>query len=212
MLDLILPAGAAWAQVLDDRDAPALLPQEAALTRDMAPGRLREFTTVRGCARQALARLGEPPGPILPGPRGEPRWPAGVVGSMTHCAGYRAAAVARRSELPTLGIDAEPHRALDPGVLTAVSLPQERTRLAALRLRSPGIHWDRLLFSVKESVFKAWYPLTSRPLGFEEADVSLFPDGRWHAHLRVLGPAPRGFAGRWLSTGPLLLTATAEPL
>jgi 4'-phosphopantetheinyl transferase EntD len=35
--------------------------------------------------------------------------------------------------------------------------PEERELLATL----PGpVHWDRLLFSAKESVYKAWYPLT----------------------------------------------------
>ncbi|MFI5527827.1 4'-phosphopantetheinyl transferase [Kitasatospora sp. NPDC051853] len=213
MIGGLLPAAAAWAESTADGEDAELLPEEAALTGRMAPGRLREFTAVRACARRALAGLGEPPAPILPGPRGEPRWPAGLVGSMTHCAGYRAAVVARRTDLPTLGIDAEPRAPLGPGLLDAVSLPAERTRLATLHRRAPELPWDRLLFSVKESVFKAWYPLTHRPLGFEEADVTLVPDGTWHAHLRLPAAprAPRSFAGRWAATDTHVLTATARP-
>ncbi len=55
-----------------------------------------------------------PPAPILPGQRGAPRWPAGVVGSMTHCAGYRAAVVARADEVTSLGVDAERRAAAGP--------------------------------------------------------------------------------------------------
>ncbi|MER5867404.1 4'-phosphopantetheinyl transferase superfamily protein [Kitasatospora sp. NPDC002040] len=213
MIEALLPAAVAWSEAVEGDDTAQLLPAEAALTERMVPGRLREFTAVRACARRALARLGEPPAPILPGPRGEPRWPAGLVGSMTHCTGYRAAVLARRTDLPTLGIDAEPRAPLGPGLLEAVSLPAERTRLATLHRRDPGLPWDRLLFSAKESIFKAWYPLTHRNLGFEEADVVLSPDGTWHAHLRVPAApgAPRAFTGRWAATAALLLTATAEP-
>ena len=70
---------------------------------------------------------------------------------------------------------------------------------------SPGTCWDRLLFSAKESVYKAWFPLTRRWLGFEEADITIDPaDGTFTA--RLLVPAPvaggsplTGFTGRWLA-------------
>ncbi|MFE0464376.1 4'-phosphopantetheinyl transferase [Kitasatospora sp. NPDC058965] len=212
MIGSILPGSVAWAESFGDVGSADLHPAEQELAATMVPVRRREFRTGRDCARRALGRLGLPPGPVLAGPRGEPRWPAGVVGSLTHCPGYRAAVVARRSDLPVLGIDAEPHRPLPPGVWSAVSLPQERARHGALRQLHPGIHWDRALFSAKEAVFKAWYPLTGRPLEFEEADVTLSPDGTWRARLRLLadGTPLHGFAGRWLVAEGLLLTATAE--
>ncbi|MEV4615462.1 4'-phosphopantetheinyl transferase superfamily protein [Kitasatospora sp. NPDC049258] len=216
MISLVLPGAVAWAESFGEHGEGRLLPQEERLTTAMVPARRAEFTAVRACARQALGRLGLPPVPILPGPRGEPRWPRGIVGSMTHCAGYRAAAVARGSDLPVLGIDAEPHQPLPPGVLTAVSLPQERSRRHALRRADPGIHWDRLLFSAKEAVFKAWYPMTGRPLDFADADVVLTPDGTWWARLRLPhppgAPHPRGFTGRWLVSDGLVLTAATAPL
>ncbi|MGH3416365.1 MAG: 4'-phosphopantetheinyl transferase family protein, partial [Actinocrinis sp.] len=122
--------------------------------------------------RQGLARLGRPPAPILPGDHGAPQWPDGVVGSMTHCAGYRAAVVANRADLITIGVDAEPHDALPPEVLDTVTLPEERAQLARLVARHPGVHWDRLLFSAKESVYKAWFPLTRRWLDFDQAGIA----------------------------------------
>ena len=47
--------------------------------------------------------------------------------------------------------------------------------LAALARAVPLTHWGRLLFSAKEAVYKAWYPLTGRWLGFEEARLTIDP-------------------------------------
>jgi 4'-phosphopantetheinyl transferase EntD len=151
--------------------------------------------------------------PIVPGLRGAPQWPPGVVGSITHCAGYRASAVARDHEVVTIGLDAEPHDRLPGGVLDAVSSPGERARLAELAAARPDVCWDRMLFCVKESVYKAWFPLTSRWLGFEDASVDIDPvGGTFTARLLTSGPAVNGtaltgFEGRWLVSNGLIATA-----
>jgi hypothetical protein len=77
--------------------------------------RRREFGTARACARRALADLGRVPAPIVRGEKGAPVWLDGVVGSITHCAGYRGAAVAEARDVRALGIDAEPHGKLPDG-------------------------------------------------------------------------------------------------
>jgi 4'-phosphopantetheinyl transferase EntD len=214
VIERILPATAVTADASgDDDDESGLLPAEAAVVRGAVPKRRREFAAVRRCARRALGTLGCPPAPLLPGLRGAPGWPAGVVGSMTHCAGYRAAAVARAADLLAVGIDAEPHAPLPDGVLEAVAGPAERAGLAGLGAAVPGVCWDRLLFSAKESVYKAWFPLTGRPLGFEDAELTPRPDGTFAARLLVPGPIVAGreltgFTGRWLTADGLVLTAT----
>ncbi len=208
MIEEIVPATVACAEAFDDPPDAVLFPQEAALITRAVDKRRREFTTGRACARTALGRLGVPAQPILTGERGAPRWPSGIVGSITHCDGYRAAAVARARDAATIGLDAEPDAALPGGVLDLVSLPAERARLAALAATAPGVCWDRLLFSAKESVYKAWFPLTRRWLGFEEADVTIGTDGTFTARLlTATAPAPGVFAGRWLAASGLLLTA-----
>ncbi|MFG1949346.1 4'-phosphopantetheinyl transferase [Nonomuraea sp. NPDC048826] len=190
----------------DDLDVPLFPEEEALLTRSVEKRR-REFTTVRACARAALGRLDVPPSPILPGLRGAPIWPSGIVGSMTHCDGYRACAVARKTEVLTLGIDAEPNRPLPDGVLDTVSDAAERAWIAGLLRADPRISWDRLLFSAKEAVYKAWFPLTRRWLGFEDATVTVRPDERtFHARLLVDGPVS-GFTGRWTVSRGLVVTA-----
>ena len=229
LLEGLLPHQVRWAQaVIPEQPAgldPAaagypetieagLFPEEREHIAQSVAKRRAEFAAVRRCARRALRELGFPPVPILPGEQREPRWPEGVVGSMTHCAGYCAAAVARTGEVPVLGIDAEVHAPLPEGVLDLISLESERNRLAVLADGGPAsVHWDRVLFSAKESVYKAWFPLTRRWLGFEQADIELRLDGTFEARLLADpgdGVGPRGFAGRWAVSSGLIATAIGE--
>ena len=196
VIEEILPAGVACAEAFTDRLDVALFPEEEALIAKAVVKRRREFTTGRDCARTALAALGVPPAPILPGERGAPQWPQGYAGSITHCAGYRAAAVASTREVLAIGVDAEPDEVLPDGVLDHVTLPGERARLRDLAAAAPGTSWDRLLFSAKESVYKAWFPATRQWLGFEGADITIDPvQRRRGGH----GPAQRRDSGHGLS-------------
>ena len=210
MIAELLPAEVAAEDIIGLDPAAALLPEEEELVARAVEKRRLEVTNVRTAARRALARIGVPPVPILRGERGAPQWPAGVVGSMTHTAGYCAAAVADIGKIRSVGIDAEEHAELPGGVLDAVSLPDERAMLARL---GTGAHWDRLLFSAKESVYKAWFPLTRRWLGFEEALISIDPDGTFRAKILIDGttadgsPALTGFDGRYLVRDGYVLTA-----
>ncbi|MFO1059858.1 MAG: 4'-phosphopantetheinyl transferase superfamily protein [Dongiaceae bacterium] len=214
MIEALLPPGVACSEIRGGDPGAALLPEEAALLGRAVEKRVREFTEGRHCARMALRRLGLPAAPILRGEGREPLWPAGIVGSITHCEGYRAAAVARASAAATLGIDAEIHAPLPQGVARMVLVEEERDWLA----RAPeGICWDRVIFSAKESVFKAWWPLARRWLDFGQAAIALQPEaGRFEARLLVEAPVIEGrplagFAGRWLVEDGLVLTAIALP-
>jgi 4'-phosphopantetheinyl transferase EntD len=220
----ILPAGVAFAEEFADAPDVLLFAEEQALIVGAVEKRRREFATGRHCARTALGALGVPPAPLLRGTAGAPLWPRGIVGSITHCAGYRGAAVARARAVLTIGIDAEPDQALTDDVLALVARPAERARLHALTSTAPGVCWDRLLFSAKESVYKAWFPLTRRWLGFHDADITInaadadaeAAGGTFEARLLVppppIGGAPlAGFEGRWLARGGVLLTAITVP-
>jgi 4'-phosphopantetheinyl transferase EntD len=206
----LLPPQAELAEVFEDPPVVDLFPEERALIAlATSDERRREFATVRMCARTALARLRVAPVRVLPRggveawARHAPSWPDGIVGSMTHCQGYRAAAVARDDVLASLGIDAEPHAPLPAGVIGGVALPDERRHLARLARSHPQVAWERVLFSAKESVYKAWFPLTGRWLGFLDCAVAPDPDsGTFTAALRVPGPVVAGarvdrFTGRW---------------
>jgi 4'-phosphopantetheinyl transferase EntD len=216
MLAELLPADVVAVETVGDDDPAAyLLPAEEFLVAASVAKRTREVTNARSCARRALAELGRPERPILRGGKGEPLWPAGVVGSITHTTGYYAAAVADADKVRSIGVDAEVHDALPDGVLDHIAFGPELTRLAALRAQDGDIWWDRLLFSAKESVYKAWFPLTGRWLGFEDADLTLDPAGTFHARILIdgtttdPGPPLTELTGRWLTRAGLVLTAIA---
>ncbi|MFF3846182.1 4'-phosphopantetheinyl transferase [Streptomyces sp. NPDC002328] len=229
MIDKLLPDTVVVVEAYGDEgvrefgEGP-LYPEEEALVARAVLKRRREFTVVRSCARRAMEKLGVPAQPVLPGERGAPRWPDGLTGSMTHCEDYGAAALVRATELASLGIDAEPHEPLPEGVLAAVALPAETERLRRLAADRPGIHWDRLLFSAKESVYKAWFPLTRKWLDFNEADIDIDagpttgaePRGTFRARLLVPGPLVgerrlTHFDGRWTVGRGLAATAVTVP-
>jgi 4'-phosphopantetheinyl transferase EntD len=217
VLDEIVPPQVVAVEAFDDPAEVQLYPEEQAVLQKAVASRRIEFGTARWCARQALAKLGLPPAPILPGLRGAPGWPAGVAGSMTHCAGYRAAALAHSREVATIGIDAEPHTPLPDGVRGVVASDAERRALAELADAAPEVSWDKLLFSAKEATYKAWFPLTQRWLGFDDAVISINPaDGTFTAQLLVPGPVLGGhqlteFSGRWLARDGLVITSIAVP-
>lgn len=209
LLEGLLPEAVTVVELFADPPHVALFPQEAEIAALAGAKRRREFTTVRWCAHTALTRLGVVPGPIVPDPdapefaRHAPRWPDGVVGSMTHCDGYRAAAVARGAEVASVGVDAEQNAPVPEAVRELVLLPEERLTHERLTASHPGVAWDRLLFSAKESVYKAWFPLTGRWLDFDECAITPDPDlGTFTGNFLVPGPVVGGkrlgrFTGRW---------------
>jgi 4'-phosphopantetheinyl transferase EntD len=219
-LGWLLPDTVVSGEAFADVPGEPPFPGEEDLVARAVEGRRREFITARRLARAALAELGYPAAPIRTGPKREPIWPAGVVGALTHCAGYRAAAAARRTDLASLGIDAEPSGPLPEGVAGVVMRPAEHAMIERLAARTPGVPWDRLLFSAKESVYKAWFPLTGRWLGFEEAELT-FEEDRSAFRARILidgtrtdgGPPLTELAGRFLVEAEhgLLITAVTVP-
>jgi len=207
----LLPDAVAAVEMFHDPPDLRLLPEEEAVLGTVADKRRREFTTTRGCARQALARLGLPASPIVPGTGRAPQWPTGVVGSITHCAGYRACALARASNFAAIGVDAEPDAPLPDGLIADIALPDERVRLDELSRAQPAVHWDRLLFSAKESIYKAWFPLTGQRPGFADATVRIDRVGACFSARLTADGAPTELAGRFAVRDGIVATAVALP-
>lgn len=211
MAELLPPEAVSAEAWSDNPSASALLyPEERAQLGPAVESRLQEFATTRSLARQALGRLGLPGMPILRGSSREPLWPSGIVGSITHCTGYRAAAVAWSASLGTLGIDAERDEALPPEVIESVLVPEE---IAWIKSAPERRCWDRVLFSAKESVYKAWFPLTHRWLDFTQVAVSIdAAEGTFRVHPLISLPEEavlilKQLSGRFLLGGGIVLTA-----
>ena len=225
MIADVLPTGAVASEAFGPAGDRELFPAEAAAIATADPARRSEFAAGRAVAHAALARLHAAAGPVLSGPAGEPGWPDGVVGSITHCAGYRACAVAWARDVAAIGIDAEPCLALADGLLTAVASDAERVWLAELSAAGPGIPWDRVLFSAKESVYKAWHPRTGERPGLLGMTVRICPAGTFAADLpcgsaasasphpgaSAAGPPVARLTGRWLVSSRLIVTAASIP-
>jgi len=213
MLGMILPADVESEECFGETSGGLLFSEEEKVIAHAVETRRREYAAVRSCARACLARLGYPRVAILPGVGGAPIWPAGVQGSMTHCAGYAAAAVGPLARISAIGIDAEPDAPLPDGVMDLVATPAERDRLAVTQLESDNPNWDRLLFSAKEAVYKAWFPLVGEWLDAQEAEIVLEPqDGAFAALLPrdgliVDGRHVRRLHGHWVRERGILVTA-----
>lgn len=136
----------------------------------------------------------------------------------TRCAGDLAVAVAPAARVASIGIDAELYEPLPDGVLKDIALAEERQRADALLADLPEIRWDRLLFSVKESVYKCWFPLTGRWLDVAQARVHVGIERRARGpfSVRLLTPGSTvrgepllGFEGRWTVANGLVVTGIA---
>ena len=213
MLGLILPADVESEECFGDAPGAALFPEEEKIIAHAVESRRREFAAVRSCARACLGRLGYAAAPILPDFGGAPTWPAGVQGSMTHCTGYAAAAVGPVPRISAIGIDAEPDAPLPEGVLDLVATPAEQARLALIQPEPDSPNWDRLLFSAKEAVYKAWFPVVGEWIDPQESEIHFHPlDQTFTAMLCRDGLIINGHHvhqvhGRWTRKQGILATA-----
>ncbi|MFE3660809.1 4'-phosphopantetheinyl transferase [Streptomyces sp. NPDC059165] len=193
MIGALVPAPVVAVDTVDEGGEGTLCAEAFRLVQHAAPVRRKEFSAVRACARTALAGLGLPPVPVLPGCADRPL-ARGVVGSMTRCDGYRAAAVAPAAAVHTVGIDAEPDLPLPTGVPESIATPYEAGWVAATPTGGP-VNWSRLLFSAKECVDRAWFPLTR-----EEPDL---PDATIDARITSLAEAGADHDARGVFTARL---------
>lgn len=187
----LLPRPLAGVQLVSTRFDPARLdagdfPRWGLAPLEAASKRQAEYLAGRVCAHEALRLATGTPGMPATGADRAPLWPAGATGSITHGAGFAAALAAPREEWLGLGLDVErrlsPARAdrlagqiLTPGELRSWSNLDEERRALLLTLT----------FSLKESLFKALYPLVQRRFYFHDAEL-LDHDEDGQARLRLL--------------------------
>lgn len=200
----------AWGDPLEV--STPLFPEEEALVARAVDKRRREFAKGRECARQALLRLGRPRALLLTGNHREPLWPSEFTGSITHTERLCAVAVARSKHYRGLGIDAEPAETLRPEVVERVCRGDDRRSWNGLASLEAELV-PRLVFSVKEAIYKCQFPITKTFLGFEDVGVEL-GNGVFVATLRVDAPpfrAGSAFTGRWCRTERHLLAGAWLP-
>lgn len=142
--------------------------------------RQAEFCYGRVAASAALQDLGLAKIEVPVGAQREPVWPQGVLGSISHIDGLAGAAVAACTHLDGLGIDlerttrGESQAALRETVLDAEELTLLKRIHGTLTLEEKVT----LVFSAKESLYKAAYRTVGRLFGFDAARVQLVDDFR----------------------------------
>lgn len=193
-------------EATSEASTSALLPEEAAATREWAPQRQLQFAAGRLCARRALAQLGYSAAPIPFDAEGAPVWPCGVVGSISHKRQHCIVVVARPSAARSIGIDlerdvAEPDVVETEIVRRVCGTESERRQLKTLRrvTNSPGT----LFLSAKEAFFKFQFPLTRANLDWTDVEVT-FEDRGFQARAPGRGDVSCGtgvvaFGGGWLA-------------
>jgi enterobactin synthetase component D / holo-[acyl-carrier protein] synthase len=204
----LFPTDCAVAILHDAGHWPDLADCEAVHVSKANVGRRLEFAAGRACARDALRVLGLPPYAISVDDRRAPVWPHGLVGSISHCPGLCAAALARRPLRLAIGLDIETNDPLAEELRNVVATPRERGGLKRLGNASACDPF-MLLFVLKEALFKLYFPATRHFLGFQDADAWIDPEaGTFKAAIVSSAPAlgrTRSFAGRFAVTDGFVL-------
>jgi enterobactin synthetase component D len=179
--------------------------------------RKAEFLAGRFCAREALRQLTGLAYTPAVGTDRAPCWPAGIVGSISHGHHRAGAVVAHASQWRGLGLDIEQPLSLERADALAKEIfaPAERLRYQQLPDAQRALQAS-LTFSLKESLFKALYPLVGRHFYFQDAEyLALEQPGQ--ARLRLLSslsddwPAQRELTGHFWLFEDYLLTLVAIP-
>jgi 4'-phosphopantetheinyl transferase EntD len=214
----ILPALFGSAVVTEEVDLfsatlSELLSDEAEAIKSARGERLLEFRGGRHCARLALGRLGLVGAPVLRAPDRAPLWPPGFVGSIAHTRnrerGFCGVAVARASEVRSVGLDVELDTPLERALWRRVFTERERGRIEQEPEPAQGF-LGKLVFSAKECAYKCQYPLSRAFLEFQDVEVTISLErGELSAVLlREAGPFRAGsvFAGRFAREGGIIAT------
>jgi 4'-phosphopantetheinyl transferase EntD len=211
LLEALVPAFVAVAESFGNiEDARPLGPEWDAVAT-AGEMRVREFSTGRHLARVAIRKLGLTPAPLKRLQDGSPDWPAGLRGSITHCEGYRGAAVASAQRTAGIGIDAEVSAALPPEVLRLIATKDEIERTQDLATSDPTVHWDTVLFSAKEACLKARLSQDrGQGLSLDKIQVSLDGCGQFEMQ-HIGGLAPVACHGSYCSARGLIVCAVILP-
>jgi 4'-phosphopantetheinyl transferase EntD len=154
-------------RVIAPGDELALLPEELGAFANSVVKVRRASGAARMAARELLARLGHTRCALPKSEMGAPIWPEGIVGSLAHDSDLAVAAVAARDGFCSIGIDIEPAQPLDPDLIELVATEEERRRLDSDPCQG------RLLFVVKEAVYKAVFPLDRIFLEHHDVEVDI---------------------------------------
>jgi 4'-phosphopantetheinyl transferase EntD len=171
-LEALFEGEVAAAELKGLGDPAELLPEELVGQGRWVAKRVSQFAAGRQCARLAMGQLGVPSQPLIARPDRRPEWPAGVVGSISHCEGFACAVVARQSSLKSVGVDVEIAGAVEENLWPRVLTEEERAWIDPYPPADRRT-WATIFFSAKESFYKCQHPVTGHWLEFHGARISV---------------------------------------
>lgn len=187
-------------------DVPEPFPEEARLLSPNAVSKRRlEFAAGRHAARKALKLIGQSNCPISKGQYGQPMFPDGLIGSITHTESLAVAIVGTANNQRGIGVDLELVQRFKPDLSDAVLTPIElrhvndENQLAA--------H-----FSAKEAAYKAIFTTLGKVIGFQDVELSFDDRGKAFSAKAITGfssmfPIGKDFLnGRVLTTQGMILS------
>ncbi len=192
-----------------------LFPEEAAQVADAVEKRRAEFATGRRLARQALAGCGGPSLAVGRGALGQPLWPEGYVGSISHGQGRAVAVAGSASDWAALGIDVEGASGIREGGARLILRDDEGDWPAALPLDAV-----KLAFSAKEAVGKALSPRLGIRFGFAALAIRVTCDEdgeggaivpHYHDPALIADPVAARLQARWCLSGPHVYCGAFAP-
>lgn len=150
-----------------------IFPEETDAMKGGHPRRLATFRAGRACARAALGKLGMALGPILVADSGMPVWPEGIAGSISHTDKFAAAIVAKSPPVHSIGLDIEENAPFEDGAMVEIVCRPEEL-LGGRNVADPeNMRRAKLLFCMKEAVYKSFRPLYNRFLDFHDVRIQL---------------------------------------
>ena len=135
-----------------------------------ATSRQREYIAGRVLAREVLGRLGVDAQTIASGPKREPLWPTGIVGSISHNELFCAVVVAQNSVVTSVGIDIETTGRIDRPLWGHLFTAEETEHLLQLEPAAQS-RQATVFFSIKEAFYKYQFPITHAWVGFKDVTV-----------------------------------------
>jgi 4'-phosphopantetheinyl transferase EntD len=145
-------------------------PGAAGQAPDGAERRRREFEAGRFYARSALSTLGCADAALTVGEDRAPIWPSAFAGSISHCDAFCGAVVAERRSFSAVGFDVETAEPLDRPLCELIAVAEEIEEATRALSVLPD-KAAKLIFSIKEAVFKAYWPATGKFLDFHDVFI-----------------------------------------
>jgi 4'-phosphopantetheinyl transferase EntD len=137
--------------------------------------RKAEFLAGRFCAKQALNMWGITQAHVPIGQHRAPQWPAGVCGAITHNHTQQATALCAVSrEARGVGIDLESILEAGQAAILAPNIINSAERELIMNLGIGDVFptWLTLIFSAKESLFKALYSQVGDYFDFLDVELT----------------------------------------